>query len=240
MPTQLGIYQYSGRLAGAVGMKGRKGNNYVREHVAPKNPRTEAQIEQRAKMALAGLLSKLTPKAAIYGLGNDAIDRRSRFTSNIAINATATTVDGVTTAQLAPEKLIFSDGISAGIASGVNASLSQDGALTVSMNAMPEGVASVIAIGVFSEAATGNYTGVDLAVLTADSLSHQFSARRAEIANVYVIPITRAEGATNTTYERAVANITASNSYAVVASALTSGAFKYGASEFVGSENAGA
>lgn len=49
----------------------------------PTNPRTMAQTDQRAKMNLAGQLSKVTPYAAIAGLSTNKRKARSLFVSNL-------------------------------------------------------------------------------------------------------------------------------------------------------------
>ena len=59
MARQLGLYQFSGKISTAVGMKG-TGANYVREKVRPANPRTQKQMVQRGKVAVIGrLIGKL-------------------------------------------------------------------------------------------------------------------------------------------------------------------------------------
>ena len=71
------------------------------------NPNTVGQITQRAKMALAGRLSRITPTAAIEGLGGDnKRTRRGAFVKN-AVRATTYSANG---ASLAAGDLIVSDG----------------------------------------------------------------------------------------------------------------------------------
>lgn len=53
------------------------------------NPRTDAQLQQRAKMALAGKLSSILLDDMIYGLAQSRSERRSALTSIITSKATA-------------------------------------------------------------------------------------------------------------------------------------------------------
>lgn len=50
---------------------------------SPRNPRTVAQTKQRAKMNLAGQISKVTPYAAFAGLASTRRNARSSFVSNL-------------------------------------------------------------------------------------------------------------------------------------------------------------
>lgn len=61
------------------------------------NPRTDAQLQQRAKMALAGKLSSILTDDMIYGLAQSRTDRRSVLMSSL-INKSTATLD-----PLAPE-----------------------------------------------------------------------------------------------------------------------------------------
>lgn len=233
------IFTFTGKVDQAVGMKGQNGETYVRKNVVPKNPNTTAQVAQRVKMALAGLISKMTPKSAIYGMGNSDVMRRSNFTSNIARKATVTTTNGVAQAVLAPADLIFSDGVNRDLSSLLTASLVSD-VLTVTASALPDDIPAVIVIAAYAQTEDGPYTAIEALTITATSLTATFPARRAAQANVYYIPVMQSEGASRASYERAVANIAASDSYAAQAEALTSGVFNYAASNLLGTITPGA
>lgn len=81
------------------------------EHV--KNPRTLAQTNQRNKMNMAGQLSKMTPYEAIAGLGGGRRFARSKFVSNVLLNATvsAGTDPNEKKADVNWSKLLFSRGL---------------------------------------------------------------------------------------------------------------------------------
>lgn len=75
---------------------------------SPRNPRTVAQTKQRAKMNLAGQISKVTPYAAFAGLGSTRRDARSKFVSKLLY---ATSVDETNAqAKVAYENVVLSVG----------------------------------------------------------------------------------------------------------------------------------
>lgn len=105
-----GLGQFRGKLGGAV-FAVNAGEQIVRQYQPQvSNPRTAAQLTQRAKMNLTGKLSAIVRNSAIMALGINSRERRSVFTSNILRNATVV-VDGAKyTAAIAPESIIFSKG----------------------------------------------------------------------------------------------------------------------------------
>lgn len=105
-----GLGQFRGKLGGAV-FAVNAGEQIVRQYQPQvANPRTAAQLTQRAKMNLTGKLSAIVRNSAIMALGINSRERRSIFTSNILRNATVT-IDGTKyTAAIAPENIIFSKG----------------------------------------------------------------------------------------------------------------------------------
>lgn len=75
------------------------------------NPRTLDQRKQRAKFALAGKISAVTPNLAISGiLGDNARLRRARFVSMITKAATVSGNSESLSAQIAYDQLRFSMG----------------------------------------------------------------------------------------------------------------------------------
>lgn len=105
-----GLGQFRGKLGGAV-FAVSAGEQIVRQYQPQvANPRTAAQLTQRAKMNLTGKLSAIVRNSAIMALGINSRERRSVFTSNILRNATVT-IDGTKyTAAIAPENIVFSKG----------------------------------------------------------------------------------------------------------------------------------
>ena len=102
----------SGRVGNVVLSKGPNGLTISRSYqpiVA--NPRTDAQLNQRAKVNLAGRVSKLVPPQALTGLsmGSNKLNR-SEFLSSLIKSCVVTKVAGVWTASVLPEKVVFSHG----------------------------------------------------------------------------------------------------------------------------------
>lgn len=102
----------SGRVGNVVLSKGPNGLTLSRSYqpiVA--NPRTDAQLNQRAKVNLAGRVSKLVPAQALTGLtmGSNRLNR-SEFLANLIKSCVVTKVAGLWTASVLPEKVVFSHG----------------------------------------------------------------------------------------------------------------------------------
>lgn len=230
MAKQIGIFPFSGKLDTAVGMKGEDGKNFFRKLVTPKNPNTDAQVMQRSKMALAGLLSKITPVSAIYGMGASNRKRRSAYTGNIASNATSTVAAGVVTTNLAPADLVFSKGVARDLKSIITLEF-VDNNLTAVCNDMPEDLAAIKVIAVFSQNRTGDYNEVAVQAITAETETVHFENASA-IANVYYVPVFKATSASRAKYDDAVAAIEATHDYSVQADILTSGVFTDGQSMY--------
>lgn len=113
------LSQWKGRAGGQV-YRVREGQQIVSAYQPNvTNPRSEAQLEQRAKFALMSRLSSLTPDAAIIGFGGSKANRRAKFTSNIIRNAFVRAIPDPTdpmkvimTGNIANEDLLFSVGSS--------------------------------------------------------------------------------------------------------------------------------
>lgn len=230
MAKQIGIFPFSGKLDNAVGMKGEEGKNFFRKLVTPKNPNTDAQVMQRSKMALAGLLSKITPSSAIYGMGASNRKRRSAFTGNIASVATSSIAAGVATTNLAPADLVFSKGVARDLKDIIQVEFTNN-ALNVTCNDLPEDLAAIKVIAVFSQNRTGDYNEVAVKAITRDK-SQVFFENASAVANVYYVPVFKAESASRAKYDKAVAAIEATHDYSVQAEILTSGVFNDGQSMY--------
>lgn len=222
-----GMLSYTGKLGQTVGMKGQDGETYVRINTKPANPKSSKQVDQRVKFSLAGQLSKLTPIEAIYGLGSSKRKRRSRFTSIIARNAVVTTGDGITTAKLDPQNLIFSDGNQV-LVPAFQATL-DNGVVTLKAASFPDGVDAVLAVIVSTNADREEYISVQTALIDSISAMPTVTIPSGAQANIYYIPVLQASGATSVSYQRAIDNLRDSE-YATQAEILTSGVFSYGRS----------
>ena len=108
--TSNGLGKFSGKLGGAVFVI-RNGKQIVREYnPRPTNPKSALQLQQRAKGNLAGRISSFVPKAAIFGLGTNAIARRSRFNKIILDAAQVTLINNEYQAKVPWENVLFSEG----------------------------------------------------------------------------------------------------------------------------------
>lgn len=109
------VGNFRGRVGGLVYSKGEGAENYVRAYQPQVfNPKSEGQVDQRAKMNLIGRLSEVTPKNVLVGMGESGRMRRSAFNANLLNMATIDrTAPGTVVAQLNPEDIIFSKGAEA-------------------------------------------------------------------------------------------------------------------------------
>lgn len=103
-----------GRVGGVVFSKGDNGLLYGRSYQPTvRNPKTTAQLNQRAKMNLVGQMSSVTPKEVILGMGSGSNRiRRSEFTRHLLGVVTLETSSGTTIAKIAPGDVVFSKGAS--------------------------------------------------------------------------------------------------------------------------------
>lgn len=109
------IGSISGKVGNVVFAKGADGITYGRTYQpVVANPKTIGQIDQRAKMNLAGRMTKVTPEEVILGMGVSKGSRRSMFNKNLLDVATIDrTNPGSIIAKIAPEDIIFSQGAQA-------------------------------------------------------------------------------------------------------------------------------
>lgn len=130
-----------GKVGSVVFSKGPKGETLMRSYQPQvSNPRTMPQLAQRAKVAMAGKLSKLIPIEALSGLGmGSRLANRSEFNSNCLRKAVAIWQNGQYTASVLPGKLVFSKGVAS-----LGATL---GAVTVGSNKVSVALSNVNADG---------------------------------------------------------------------------------------------
>lgn len=105
-----GLGQFSGKL-GAVVYAVRGGEQIVRAYQpVVSNPKSTAQMLQRAKGNVVGRLSAITPREVILGLGSNTIRRRSRFLQLALRASKARFADGDYIGSLPESELILSEG----------------------------------------------------------------------------------------------------------------------------------
>lgn len=130
-----------GKVGSVVFSKGPKGETLMRSYQPQvANPRTMPQLAQRAKVTMAGKLSKLIPINALSGLGmGSRLANRSEFNSNCLRKAVAIWQGGQYTASVLPGQLVFSKGVAS-----LGATL---GAVTVAANKVTVALSNVNADG---------------------------------------------------------------------------------------------
>lgn len=238
MAKQKSTFQFSGKIGTIVGMKGANGESYIREYVKPANPKSTKQTEQRVKMSLGGLLSKLTASTVIYGMGTTPRKRRPAFVSNIVRRAVVTSSGGQTLAKINPADIIFSDGVNQPIAYGATPSINNK-ALQFPFDPRVFGDNPDLAAIVFVAVA---YASGD----TANAVLSAVQVREAEAAVIvqapddtvevawYYIPVFRAEGVDSTSYQRDLQVIASDHSIAAVVTISERGSVEWRRSVYVG------
>lgn len=231
-----GIFQFTGKVGEAVGMKGDDGLYYARVRVRDiANPNTKAQQDQRTVVSLAGKLSALTDRAIITGMkGSNARKRRAAFMANIINNANVTTVDGVNTAKLDPAKLILSEGAQTDLPT---ATITMSGSvISVVPSQWPENedLAAVVYVA-YGYDANNEYVDCQHRSVNAGTELAQIIVMGKTVvgANVYAIPVLRNPVAGSTKYNEALMALEANAEYAVTSGGTNGSALTYGQSSFL-------
>lgn len=82
--STMALGQYRGKMGGMVFRKGDNGQQVISAYQPiVKNPRSDAQMQQRAKFNLAAQVAKQVPMGFIYSLGSSARLRRGALVSSI-------------------------------------------------------------------------------------------------------------------------------------------------------------
>lgn len=112
--STMALGQYRGKMGGMVFRKGDNGQQVVSAYQpVVKNPRTDAQMKQRAKFNLASQVAKQVPLSFIYSLGSSTRLRRGALISSIVKAATASKTNGKFVADVNGANVIISKGPSA-------------------------------------------------------------------------------------------------------------------------------
>lgn len=103
---------FTGRVGNLVGGKGPKGQTVIRNYQPTvANPRTAAQLEQRAKVNLAGQFSRITPAGALTALGaGSKANNRNALMANLLKAATVRYDGGSVAADVALDAISFGHG----------------------------------------------------------------------------------------------------------------------------------
>ena len=199
------LIEFTGRVGNLVGVKGDNGEFYLRRHVRKvRNVNSEAQIATRAKMALAGSLSKLFPADLLYGMsGRGKRGRRRRWMIKIMQQMTVATVDGKVRATLAPADLILADGQYAPGVSVADMAIA-DGSVSMTVT-IPDGVERVLVVSAFADSADGRFLSVGSTVATeSGSVTLPLPEASLNVANIYVVPIVSSTSQAGVSYSSEV------------------------------------
>lgn len=231
-----GIFQFTGKIGEAVGMRGDDGQTYARVRVRKiANPNTEAQQKTRTIASLAGKISSITSSEIIRGMrGSNKRQRRASFTKNIMLKAK--TVKDITTgetiASLDPVDLLLAEGQTMALPA-ITTTL-RSGVVSVAHQNWPENLAAVVVV---AYGATDEDSYVEcrhVVMLPSDQSPATFNVNKdVKAITVYAIPVSRAEGASRTSYESALEALEDDREFAVVSN-TSAGALEYNKSEFLG------
>lgn len=224
--------QWSGRVGGQV-YAVLNGEQIVRTW-QPKvaNPKTSLQLMQRAKLALAGKLSHITPDECIIGMSVRTSERRNEFSRNIIDKATVTETNGVFTAVLAEDELKFAKGrVFAGVTAAIGTATTGQVTVTPTFGDTVDGV-MIVAVQ-YSEAA-GEYIYVGYAVSDTSGKAVTItlaSSLPADRTNVYMIPLVARGSAGKVTTDGVGAT---NRDYTATLSVSRLDSYEFGESIFVG------
>ena len=230
------LIEFTGRAGNLVGVKGENGEFYLRRHTRhARNANSEAQVIARAKMALAGSLSKLFTSDLLYGMaGSGRRGRRRRWMVEIMRHMETVTVDGKVRATLAPEDMVLADGQYAyGVVVSNTAIVDGHVSMTVTI---PEGVERVLVVSAFADSADGRFMSVASTVATeTGNVSIPLPDARQNVANIYVVPIVRSTSRSGVAYTSEVgATGETTVSYSAEARMYNSEKYEWRHSAFVG------
>ena len=231
--------QWRGRVGGLV-YKVVDGKQIITPYTgAPYNPRTEAQMQQRAKFALAGMISKIVPAEALVGMSDQRSRRRPLFFSNIVRNATATVTASGITATLDAKNLVFSQGAAAPVVvGGVTAS---GGVVSGTVGSLPETVDAVMVISVVYDTTLGIYTHTVYEVLPADDTAFSLDTNEAssgDVAHLYCVPLSLSN--TGISYTRSADGAERNDADGFTLTMLlrsNDGSYRYGRSQYLTTVN---
>lgn len=189
------LSQWSGRVGGQV-YKVVNGKQVVVPYkkIERKGEGSVAQMTTRARFALAGKFSKITPSEILRGLSGSKTDRRSLFTRSITRKATVAFQDNTVVADIAPNDIVFSEGLVTMLDLGTPA-VSAAGEITANVTSAPDNVDAVLAIAV-CENEKNEYDRIVYQVAPVDSETHTANiALSTDVptgahARLYYIPLT--------------------------------------------------
>lgn len=234
------VIEFTGRTGNLVGAKGQDGRVVIRKYQpSVKNANSEEQMAVRAKMALAGSLSKLIKAEVIYGMsGSGNRGRRQRWMHEIMKRMTTTSSSGTIKAVLAPSDLILSEG---GFSTGVTI-----GAVTISEGSIkttvtfPEDIDRILLVALYADSRNGGFVAVQTTVVSeSGEVTIPIPDEEFHVVNLYAIPIKVSSRFSGVSYTSEVAALGEEvSSYSSEAKSYNAGRYEWMRSEYVGSYSA--
>ncbi len=230
-----GLSQWTGRIGGLV-FKVVNGKQVIMPYKKEVfNPRTKAQMSQRAKFALSGMINRIVPKEVLVGMSSDRRKRRPLFASNIARHANVSTAGGSVTATLDANDLVFSQGVAAPVT--VNRMTATDGLVSGTLEALPEKVDAVMMIAVVYDTTVDLYTRTVYEVLPAGETAISLDTQTTEtgnVAHIYAVPMSLTSTGLSLTGGSDGAENSSDNGYAYTLMMRSDeGSFQYGRSQYL-------
>jgi hypothetical protein len=230
-----GLSQWTGRIGGLV-FKVVNGKQVIMPYKKEVfNPRTKAQMSQRAKFALSGMINRIVPKEVLVGMSPDRRKRRPLFASYIARHANVSTAGGSVTATLDANDLVFSQGVAAPVT--VNRMTATDGLVSGTLEALPEKVDAVMMIAVVYDTTVGLYTRTVYEVLPAGETAISLDTQTTEtgnVAHIYAVPMSLTSTGLSLTGGSDGAENSSDNGYAYTLMMRSDeGSFQYGRSQYL-------
>ena len=240
MGTFSSVIEFTGRTGNLVGAKGQDGKVIIRKHQPHvRNANREEQMAVRAKMALAGSLSKLIKADIIYGMtGNGNRGRRQRWMHEIMKRMTTTSANGTIQAVLAPSDLILSEGgFSAGVTIG--AVTIADGSIKTSAT-FPDSIDRVVFVALYADSRSGGFLAAQSTVISeSGEVTIPIPDDEFHVVNLYAIPIKISSQFSGVNYTSEVAALgEEASSYSSEAKSYNAGRYEWMRSEYVGSYSA--
>lgn len=234
------VIEFTGRTGNLVGAKGQNGRYILRAHQPQvKNANSPAQMETRAKMALAGSLSKIIKSDIIYGMsGSGNRGRRQRWMHEIMKRMSVTAIDGGVKAVLAPADLILSEGgISAGVSIG-EVTIA-DGSVKTSITFDDE-IDRVVVVALYADSRSGGFVAATTTVISeSGAVELAFPKESFHVVNLYAIPVQESRQLSGVSYSGEVSAYGDEvSSYSSDAKAYNAGRYEWLRSEYVGSYSA--
>lgn len=240
MGTFSSVIEFTGRTGNLVGAKGQDGKVIIRKHQPHvRNANSEEQMAVRAKMALAGSLSKLIKADIIYGMsGSGNRGRRQRWMHEIMKRMTTTSTNGTIQVVLAPSDLILSEGgFSAGVTIG--AVTIAEGNIKTSPT-FPDSIDRVVFVALYADSRSGGFLAAQSTVVSeSGEVTIPFPDEEFHVVNLYAIPIKISSQFSGVSYTGEVAALgEETSSYSSEAKSYNAGRYEWMRSEYVGSFSA--